>query len=59
MRILFALVLLGVSAEPALAQSDWYTALEWRGIGPTRAGRGRAAVGVPSQPNVFYVGFDS
>jgi photosystem II stability/assembly factor-like uncharacterized protein len=59
MRILFALVLLGVSAEPALSQSEWYTALQWRGIGPTRAGRGRAAVGVPSQPNVFYVGFDN
>lgn len=59
MRFLFALVLLGVSAEPAMSQSDWYNALQWRTIGPVRAGRGRAAVGVPSQPNVFYVGFDN
>jgi photosystem II stability/assembly factor-like uncharacterized protein len=30
--------------------------LHWRMIGPFRAGRTRAAVGVPSQPNVFYMG---
>lgn len=34
-------------------------AMQWRQIGPNRAGRGRAAVGVPSQPNVAYVGFDN
>jgi len=33
--------------------------MKWRQIGPNRAGRGRAAVGVPSQPNVAYVGFDN
>ncbi|HXT17069.1 MAG TPA: hypothetical protein VN706_15615 [Gemmatimonadaceae bacterium] len=31
----------------------------WREIGPTRAGRARALAGVPSQPNVFYIGFDN
>jgi photosystem II stability/assembly factor-like uncharacterized protein len=30
--------------------------LHWRMIGPFRAGRTRAAAGVPDQPNVFYVG---
>src|ERR1700731_5059643 len=30
--------------------------LHWRMIGPFRGGRTRAAAGVPSQPNVFYVG---
>ena len=30
--------------------------LNWRMIGPFRGGRTRAAVGVPSQPNVFYIG---
>jgi photosystem II stability/assembly factor-like uncharacterized protein len=34
-------------------------ALHWRQIGPTRAGRARALSGVPSQPNVFYIGFDN
>ena len=27
----------------------------WRHIGPFRAGRTKSAVGVPSQPNVFYM----
>ncbi|HWZ44515.1 MAG TPA: hypothetical protein VNW97_13655 [Candidatus Saccharimonadales bacterium] len=30
--------------------------LHWRGIGPYRGGRTKAATGVPSQPNVFYIG---
>lgn len=30
--------------------------LRWRNIGPHRASRTKAAAGVPSQPNVFYVG---
>jgi photosystem II stability/assembly factor-like uncharacterized protein len=30
--------------------------MHWRMIGPFRGGRTRAVAGVPSQPNVFYVG---
>ena len=30
-----------------------------RAIGPSRAGRARAVAGVPSQPNVAYIGFDN
>ena len=33
-----------------------YQDLHWRLIGPFRGGRTRAAAGVPSQPNVFYMG---
>src|SRR3989441_12896649 len=33
--------------------------MHWRQIGPPRAGRARALSGVPSQPNVFYIGFDN
>src|SRR6202023_2498925 len=36
-----------------------FSAMHWRQIGPTRAGRARALAGVPSQPNVFYIGFDN
>jgi len=32
------------------------TEMRWRNVGPFRGGRTRAAAGVPSQPNVFYVG---
>ena len=30
--------------------------MQWRNVGPFRGGRTRAVSGVPSQPNVFYVG---
>src|SRR5438270_885374 len=30
--------------------------MQWRMIGPFRGGRTRAVAGVPSQPNIFYVG---
>jgi photosystem II stability/assembly factor-like uncharacterized protein len=37
--------------DPALL-----TSLKWRNIGPYRGGRTRAIGGVPSEPNVFYIG---
>jgi photosystem II stability/assembly factor-like uncharacterized protein len=40
-----------VSLSPYLLSS-----LHWRSIGPYRGGRTRAVAGVPSQPNVFYIG---
>jgi hypothetical protein len=48
----------------AVAQSQsldpkFYAEMHWRQIGPTRAGRARALAGVPTQPNVFYIGFDN
>ncbi len=46
-------------APAARAQQDLYADLHWREIGPTRAGRARAVAGVPSQPNVAYIGFDN
>ena len=33
-----------------------YQEMRWRQVGPFRGGRTRAAAGVPSQPNTFYVG---
>jgi len=33
-----------------------FTELRWRNIGPFRGGRTKAVDGIPSQPNVFYVG---
>ena len=54
-------LLFGFIALPALgAQSpNVYSDMHWREIGPTRAGRARAVAGVPSQPNVAYIGFDN
>src|SRR4051812_1329203 len=56
---IFASSLAAVAQEPAAGQQipdKMFQDLHWRMIGPFRAGRTRAAVGVPSQPNVFYMG---
>jgi len=53
---------LAALAPLALAQapdSKLFSEMHWRSIGPPRAGRARALAGVPSQPNVFYIGFDN
>jgi photosystem II stability/assembly factor-like uncharacterized protein len=36
-----------------------FNAAKWRMIGPHRGGRTVGAVGVPSQPNVFYIGVNN
>lgn len=36
--------------------TEYFNALHWRCIGPYRGGKTVGAVGVPSQPNVFYIG---
>jgi photosystem II stability/assembly factor-like uncharacterized protein len=46
----------------AVAQSfdaTYFNAMQWRCIGPHRGGRTVGAVGVPSQPNVFYIGVNN
>src|ERR1051326_7140994 len=40
----------------AQVPENTYQELHWRMIGPFRGGRTRAAAGVPSQPNLFYMG---
>ncbi|HTX37665.1 MAG TPA: hypothetical protein VME43_21705 [Bryobacteraceae bacterium] len=57
-----ALPILCFALAPLTAQtldSRLYAEMHWRSIGPPRAGRARALSGVPSQPNVFYIGFDN
>src|SRR5689334_24226400 len=54
------LILAGASLLPAQAlDPKLYSEMHWRSIGPPRAGRARAVSGVPSQPNVAYIGFDN
>ena len=43
------------AAAPAIPPG-LFKELRWRNIGPFRGGRTKAAVGVASQPNVFYIG---
>jgi photosystem II stability/assembly factor-like uncharacterized protein len=49
---------LSAAAFAQLAPS-MYEGLRWRCIGPFRAGRTVGAVGVRSQPNVFYIGVNN
>ena len=53
--------LAAICGAPLAAQTPdpVFSAMHWREIGPTRAGRARALAGVPSEPNVFYIGFDN
>ena len=39
--------------------SRYFNSMQWRMIGPHRGGRTVGAVGVPSQPNVFYIGVNN
>jgi photosystem II stability/assembly factor-like uncharacterized protein len=48
-------VSLVAAASWAQIPESTYQELHWRMIGPFRGGRTRAAAGVPSQPNVFYI----
>ena len=54
-----ALVATIVSSVASAQAGDLASGMKWRQIGPTRAGRARGIAGVPSQPNVFYAGFDN
>lgn len=51
--------LVGLVSTAAAQSPDIYGEMRWRQIGPPRAGRARALAGVPTEPNVFYVGFDN
>src|SRR5262249_13102922 len=58
--VVLSAVFLGAIAVSLVAQGTnppTYSQMRWRSIGPPRAGRARALSGVPSQPNVFYIGF--
>src|SRR5882724_8729639 len=50
-----AFIILTTTAGFAQVSENTYSDLHWRMIGPFRGGRTRAATGVSSQPNVFYV----
>ncbi len=51
-----AAVAFSISVLAQSFDSKLFTEMRWREIGPYRGGRTRALSGVPSQPNVFYIG---
>jgi photosystem II stability/assembly factor-like uncharacterized protein len=52
--LLFAALPLAAQVDPTL-----FAGMRWRGIGPFRGGRTVGAVGVPSQPSVFFIGVNN
>jgi photosystem II stability/assembly factor-like uncharacterized protein len=65
-RVVFVLAIAAASCALPIAQAlnaqaskefdPASIAIRWRNIGPFRGGRTKSAAGVPSQPNVFYIG---
>lgn len=51
--LVFILLISSSFAQPF--DASLFNAMKWRMIGPHRGGRTVGAVGVPSQPNVFYI----
>jgi len=54
--LLLSLTSTGIAQQQQQFDSSLFQSLHWRGIGPFRGGRTKAAAGVPSQPSVFYIG---
>ncbi|NNV54043.1 VPS10 domain-containing protein [Limnovirga soli] len=56
---IFVSLLLLYTATAQQFSPDLFNAMQWRMIGPFRGGRTVGAVGVPQQPNVFYIGVNN
>jgi photosystem II stability/assembly factor-like uncharacterized protein len=59
--IFFQFIIFLVSAETSAQTFDakYYNSMQWRCIGPHRGSRTVGAVGVPAEPNVFYIGVNN
>ena len=53
---LLSLIGLAAPADSQGFEPSLFQEMRWRMIGPFRASRTKAGTGVPSQPNVFYIG---
>lgn len=52
-------MLMGTALMAQPFSDSYLKAMKWRMIGPHRGGRTVGAVGVPQQPNVFYIGVNN
>jgi photosystem II stability/assembly factor-like uncharacterized protein len=62
MRYFISLLVSLFLLQNGMAQPDnnkYISSMQWRCIGPHRGGRTVGATGVPSQPNVFYIGVNN
>ena len=61
-KYLLSFLIAGTISQYLQSQSlntNYFDQLRWRMIGPHRGGRTVGAVGVPQQPNVFYIGVNN
>jgi hypothetical protein len=57
--LMFGLTVASAALTSAAPREETYQSLRWRLVGPFRAGRTVGAVGIPSRPNVFFVGVNN
>ena len=57
--LLFILPFILIQLAAQNIDPSLFNAMKWRMIGPHRGGRTVGAVGVPQQPNVFYIGVNN
>ncbi len=58
--LLLLATIIGISSVMAQPfDAKYFNAMQWRMIGPHRGGRTVGAVGVPQQPNTFYIGVNN
>jgi photosystem II stability/assembly factor-like uncharacterized protein len=57
--LLFLSIVSGFCLTAQPFDANYFNSMQWRMIGPHRGGRTVGAVGVPQQPNVFYIGVNN
>ena len=58
-KLVIAILLQSIYSYSQSFDANYFNSMQWRCIGPHRGGRTVGAVGVPSQPNVFYIGVNN
>ena len=59
MLLAYSFAIIAIASFSQQVDSRFTDGLRWRMIGPHRAGRTVGMTGVPSQPNVFYIGVNN
>jgi photosystem II stability/assembly factor-like uncharacterized protein len=59
LSFLLVMALCGITAIAQPFDATYFNALQWRCIGPHRGSRTVGAVGIPQQPNVFFIGVNN
>lgn len=59
LQILFLIFTIHPVSKSQTVNPKYFDCMKWRMIGPHRGGRTVGAVGIPSEPNVFYIGVNN